>query len=64
MTGADQVACWAELDRYLMEDVVPQIPYLAATTTYVVSERIAAHSYSVMTGGLALDRVALVPGSD
>jgi peptide/nickel transport system substrate-binding protein len=64
MTGADQTECWAELDRYLMEEVVPLIPYMADTATFVVSERVATSSYSVPTSGLALDRIALVEGSD
>jgi hypothetical protein len=64
MTGRDQTGCWAELDRYLMEDVLPEIPYGASETTMVVSKRVASFSYSVPTAGLALDRIALVPGSD
>jgi hypothetical protein len=64
MVGADQTECWADLDRYLMEDVVPVIPYAAETAAFVVSKRIAIYSYSVATGKLALDRMALVEGSD
>ncbi len=63
MTGGDQTECWADLDRYLMEDVVPAIPYMANTSTYVVSERVGSYSQSVPTGGLAFDRIALAPGS-
>ena len=33
-------ACWAELDRYVMEEVVPWIPYLAANRLIVTSERV------------------------
>jgi hypothetical protein len=64
MVGADQTECWAELDRYLTEDVVPVVPYLASAATYVVSKRVAAYSYCPATSGLALDRIALVKDSE
>jgi hypothetical protein len=64
MVGADQTECWAELDRYLTEDVVPVVPYLASVATYVVSKRVAAYSYCPAAFGLALDRIALVKDSE
>jgi peptide/nickel transport system substrate-binding protein len=64
MTGLAQTECWADLDRYLMEEVVAAVPYLATDTTFVVSERVEDPPFSVATGGLALDRMALVEGSD
>jgi hypothetical protein len=64
LTGADQTECWTDLDRYLMEDIVAWIPYFAHPSTFVVSKRVAAYSFSVPTGGLALDRIALVEGSE
>jgi ABC-type transport system substrate-binding protein len=63
-TAADQTECWADLDRYLMEDVAAYVPYLARQQTYVVSERVATNSYSPSSFGLALDRIALLPGSE
>jgi peptide/nickel transport system substrate-binding protein len=64
MTGSAQTECWAELDRYLMEDVVPAIPYLAPESTFVVSQRVASYSLSMTTTYLAFDRMALVSGSE
>ncbi len=64
MTGSAQNECWAELDRYLMDEVVAVIPYLASESTFVVSERVASWSHSVATTQLALDRIALAPGSE
>ncbi|HEX5949968.1 MAG TPA: ABC transporter substrate-binding protein, partial [Actinomycetota bacterium] len=64
VVGVDQTECWADLDRFLMEDVVPWIPYAAGLQTYVVSGRVAAYSYSPSAFGLALDRMALAPGSE
>jgi ABC-type transport system substrate-binding protein len=62
--GRDQTECWADLDRYLMEQVVAVVPYMATLSTYVVSKRVASYSFCVATFGLALDRMALVEGSD
>jgi ABC-type transport system substrate-binding protein len=64
MTGLAQTECWADLDRYLMEQVVPFVPYLTTTETFVVSERVSSSSYSVLSRGLALDRIALEEGSE
>ena len=63
MVGLDQTECWADLDRYLMEEVVPVVPFASTESTHVVSERVASFSSSAATGELALDRIALVPGS-
>ncbi len=63
-TGADQTECWADLDRYLMENLAVYLPYLALEQTYVVSERVEAYSYSPSSYGLALDRISLVQGSE
>jgi hypothetical protein len=64
MAGLDQTGCWAELDRYLMERVVPIIPYMTPLSRHVVSERVASYSHCVATGELALDRIALVEGAE
>lgn len=63
-TGSAQTECWADLDRYLMEEVVPLVPYATTERTMVVSRRVASLSVSVASFGLALDRIALVPGSE
>ncbi|HEX5950509.1 MAG TPA: ABC transporter substrate-binding protein [Actinomycetota bacterium] len=63
LTGGAQTECWAELDRYLMERVVPQIPYLGGRSTFIVSGRVADFSYDASIELPALDRMALDPGS-
>lgn len=65
LTGSSQIECWAELDQYLMEEVLPVIPYLSLEPTFVVSERVATLSYSdVPPFDLSLDRISLLPGSE
>lgn len=61
--GVDRTSCWAELDQYLMTEVVTRIPYLFLDRVVVVSERVTAFSHDQFTGLVALDRVAIDPDS-
>jgi peptide/nickel transport system substrate-binding protein len=61
--GESQRRCWADLDQYLMEQVVPWIPYLSETHAQVVPHRIARYSYDQFADLPALDQIALRPGS-
>ena len=62
--GSPQSECWAELDQYLMTEVVPWVPYMVANYVQVVSERVVSYSFDQFGGRPALDRIALAPGSD
>jgi peptide/nickel transport system substrate-binding protein len=62
--GVTRTECWAELDQYLMTEVVPWIPYMVTESAVAVSERVAAYSFDAAFAQPALDRVALVPGSE
>jgi hypothetical protein len=64
LVGSAQIPCWAELDQYLMEEVVPWIPLFFEETAFPVSERVAKWSFDQQTGYPALDQIALVPGSE
>ncbi|MCI0635961.1 MAG: ABC transporter substrate-binding protein [Actinobacteria bacterium] len=59
--GDERLSCWASLDRYLMEDVVPWVPYLFDNNVVVVSERVTAWSFDQFAGLPALDRIAILP---
>lgn len=63
LTGNAQVQCWASLDQYLMEAVVPWAPYAFESKVMVVSPRIVAFSFDQFANHPALDRIALRPGS-
>ena len=63
LIGAPQVRCWASLDQYLMEEVVPWVPLLFESRVWVVSPRVVAFSVDQSTNMAALDRIALRPGS-
>ena len=64
IVGADQVMCWVELDRYLMEEVVPMAPLMTRSRLFLLSGRVADWSYSEYGVHPAIDRIALVPGSE
>lgn len=63
LTGNAQVQCWASLDQYLMEEVVPWAPYAFESKVMVVSPRIVAFSFDQFANHPSLDRIALRPGS-
>jgi ABC-type transport system substrate-binding protein len=63
LIGESQTQCWAELDKLLMEKVVPFVPYLYENNTAAVSARVAKFSFDQFTALPALDRIALAPGS-
>ena len=65
LSGSSQVECWAELDQYLMEEVLPAVLLFDMRNTFLLSERVSSFSYSdVPPYDLALDQMALVPGSE
>jgi peptide/nickel transport system substrate-binding protein len=61
--GVAKIECWAELDQYLMTEVVSRVPYMLMEHAQVVSERIVAYSFDQFGSLPALDRIALARGS-
>ncbi len=57
--GDERVQCWADLDRKLMEEVVPWVPYLNETHADVVSNAVVAYEFDQFMGDGALVRVAV-----
>ena len=57
--GDERIACWATLDRTVMQDIVPVIPWLFAADVDVVSARLVHYRYDLATGVVALDHVAV-----
>jgi peptide/nickel transport system substrate-binding protein len=62
--GVAKTECWAELDQYLMTEVVSRVPYIFMEHVQVVSERVVGYSFDQFAGLPALDRIALAPGSE
>jgi ABC-type transport system substrate-binding protein len=54
-----QTACWAEVDRLLMEDVVPFVPLRLDNAVRMVSNRVTSYSFDQATAFPAVDRIGL-----
>jgi ABC-type transport system substrate-binding protein len=64
LIGFAQTRCWAELDQHLMADVVPWVPQNILKWWAIHSQRVVWFPIDQAMGGwLALDHVALAPGS-
>jgi ABC-type transport system substrate-binding protein len=61
--GDARFECWANLDRYIMEEVVNWVPLLFDTSRTITGERIVNFVHSASAGMEALDRLALAEGS-
>jgi hypothetical protein len=59
LTGDERVQCWADLDTYLMEEVVPWVPYLFDNDVVVLSANVTNYSFDQFAGLPALDRLAV-----
>jgi peptide/nickel transport system substrate-binding protein len=62
--GIAQVRCWASLDQYLVDEIVPWVPLYTESRAFLASERVAHWSPDPYNGRPAFDRIALVPGSE
>ncbi len=63
-TGVDQTRCWAQLDQFMMERVVPVVPILLPGIQTPYSTRVLHASIDQWTAVPALDQVALEPNAD
>jgi hypothetical protein len=63
LVGAIQLQCWAQLDQYVMERVVPLVPYFSARTLKILSDRVDVASFDQYASLPALDQFVLRPGS-
>jgi hypothetical protein len=61
LVGDAATSCWAALDKYLMQELVPWVPFMSTTTRITVSARIARMSFDQFTAVPALDQISLKP---
>ncbi len=62
-TGDTRVQCYADLDKQLMEDVVPWVPYLFDNNIDLTAQRIVNYSFDQFSGTAALDQLAINPSA-
>jgi len=57
--GREQTSCWAALDQYLMENVVPWIPFLSENHIQIIPARVVAYEFDQFSTLPALDHIAI-----
>jgi len=63
LTGTARQQCWDDLDKYLMENIVPWVPWRNTSTHYLVSARIAHFAFQQFAASSAFDGIALTPAA-
>jgi peptide/nickel transport system substrate-binding protein len=61
LIGAAQFQCWAAVDQYLMENVVPWVPYSQDRFATVTGPRVVHYGFDELATTIALDQFALQP---
>jgi peptide/nickel transport system substrate-binding protein len=60
--GDERLQCWADVDKKIMEEVVPWIPRRFSNNIDVISERVVNYQFDQFAGQGALDQFALANG--
>jgi len=61
--GDARTQCWANFDKYLMEQVVPWVPRRFTSLNEIVSPNVVSFSYDEFGEMMAFDRVAVAPSA-
>ena len=61
-TGEERYQCWADLDKQLMEEVVPWVPYLFDNSVDIISSNVTNYSFDQFAGIAAFDHMAVSGG--
>lgn len=61
LTGEERTDCYIALDKKVMEEVVPWVPYLDATNVSLVGEGVTKWEYDQFSNETALSKVAVDP---
>jgi peptide/nickel transport system substrate-binding protein len=57
----ERLQCWADLDKKIMEEVVPWVPYLDATNVDITGPAVTQYDYDQFSGEAAWSKVAVDP---
>jgi peptide/nickel transport system substrate-binding protein len=57
--GDDRTACWVDLDKHLMEDVVPWVPYLWDDQISLVGPGVSKYEFDQFSGYFAFAHMAV-----
>jgi len=64
LEGQERLQCWADLDKYIMEELAPVVPLVFSNTINIVSSRVVNFTFSVFDSQTAFEQIALAPGSE
>ena len=59
LADEERMTCWMDLDKKLMEEVVPWVPYLDATNVDVISDAVVNYTYDQFSGEVAWSHIAV-----
>jgi peptide/nickel transport system substrate-binding protein len=59
LLGDERATCWQDLDKKLMEQIVPWVPYLDATNVDIIGPAVTKYVYDQFSGTAAYSRVAV-----
>jgi ABC-type transport system substrate-binding protein len=62
--GDARTTCWTEFDKYLMEEVVPWVPYLWATVLSTMSDSVTKYEFDQFSGTISYCHIAVNNGLD
>lgn len=55
----ERLTCWEDMDKNLMENIVPWVPYLDATNVDTIGPAVSKYEYDQFSGTTAYSRVAV-----
>jgi ABC-type transport system substrate-binding protein len=61
LAGQPRLSCYERLDQYLMTEVVPWVPYLDVTHTFLTSAKVTHYAYDQFTDMPAYENISLAP---
>jgi len=64
LLGDARTTCWTEFDQYLMEEVVPWVPYLWATVVSTMSDSVTKYEFDQFSGTISYSHIAVNNGLD
>lgn len=59
--AAERATCWADLDKKMMNEYVPWIPYLWANNISVISDAVTTYEYDQFAGEVSFVHIAVDP---
>src|SRR5829696_5902421 len=59
LTDEERLTCWQDLDKKLMEEVVPWVPYLDAANVDIIGPAVSKYEYDQFGGEAAFARLAV-----